>query len=107
MILDPGIGFAKTMHHNLELLRRMAELRDFPGLQGIPWLVGTSRKGFIGEITGTRPDERVMGTGATMTAAIGGGADIIRVHDVKEMMEVKSMSDAIYRVREGETEEIV
>lgn len=98
MILDPGIGFAKTQDQNLELLRRFGELRDFPGLQGIPWLVGTSRKGFIGKITGVKEaSERVMGTAVTMTAAIQGGADIIRVHDVNEMVEVQRMADALYR----------
>lgn len=98
MILDPGIGFAKTRDQNVELLRRFGELRDFPGLQGIPWLVGTSRKGFIGKITGVvEAKERVMGTAVTMVAAIQGGADIIRVHDVKEMVEVQKMADALYR----------
>ncbi|TLD38944.1 folic acid synthesis protein-like protein [Venturia nashicola] len=98
MILDPGIGFAKTKEQNLELLRRFGELRDFDGLQGIPWLVGTSRKGFIGKITGVEEaGERVMGTAVTVVAAIQGGADIIRVHDVKEMVEVQKMADALYR----------
>ena len=99
MILDPGIGFAKSQTHNLELLRRFSELRAYEGLRGIPWVVGASRKGFIGKITGvTAASERVMGTAATVCAAIQGGADIVRVHDVKQMTEVTKMANAIWRV---------
>ncbi|RMZ80843.1 hypothetical protein DV737_g2830, partial [Chaetothyriales sp. CBS 132003] len=102
IILDPGIGFAKTHQQNLELLARLAELRhsatQSSTLQGLPWLVGTSRKGFIGKITGVDvAAKRVMGTAATVTASIAGGADIVRVHDVKDMAEVAKVSDAIYR----------
>lgn len=99
MILDPGIGFAKSQTQNLELLRRFGELRAYEGLRGIPWVVGASRKGFIGKITGVpKADERAMGTAATVCAAVQGGADIVRVHDVKEMAEVTKMADAIWRV---------
>lgn len=99
VILDPGIGFAKTQEQNLEILRRLAELRAFPGLEGLPWLVGTSRKGFIGKITGVQnAKERGWGTAAAVTAAVQGGADIVRVHDVKEMQQVVAMADAIWRV---------
>ena len=99
IILDPGIGFAKTSAQNLEILRRLDELRDWPGLQGFPWLVGSSRKNFVGKITGIeRPEERTWGTAATVAAAVQGGADIIRIHDVKEMALVAKMSDAIWRV---------
>lgn len=99
IILDPGIGFAKTGKQNLEILRRMDELRDWPGLQGLPWLLGSSRKAFIGTITGvSEPRERVWGTAATVVAAVQGGADIVRVHDVKEMVQVVKMADAIWRV---------
>jgi len=98
IILDPGIGFAKTPEQNIELLRRQAELRKFPGLEGLPWLVGTSRKGFIGKVTGVeQARQRVWGTAAAVTAAIQGGADIVRVHDVKEMAQVAKMADAIWR----------
>lgn len=98
IILDPGIGFAKTGKQNLEILRRLDELRYWPGLEGFPWLVGSSRKTFIGTITGVpEPKERVWGTAATVAAAIQGGADIVRVHDVKEMAQVVKMSDAIWR----------
>lgn len=98
IILDPGIGFAKTQAQNLELLRRFGELRDFDGLKGLPWLVGASRKGFIGKITGVaEAKERSWGTAAAVTASVLGGADIVRVHDVEEMAKVVKMSDAIWR----------
>ena len=99
IILDPGIGFAKTQAQNLELLRRLDELREYEGLQGLPWLVGTSRKGFIGKITGVKEArERGWGTAAAVTAAVKGGADVVRVHDVEEMNQVVKMADAIWRV---------
>ncbi|CBX90686.1 similar to folic acid synthesis protein [Plenodomus lingam JN3] len=98
IILDPGIGFAKTQEQNLDLLRRQAELRNFPGLEGLPWLVGTSRKGFIGNVTGAKKaSTRVWGTAAAITAAIQGGADVVRVHDVEPMAQVAKMADAIWR----------
>lgn len=96
IILDPGIGFAKTQEQNLELLRRFDELREYPGLEGFPWLVGTSRKAFIGKITGVQEaKDRVWGTAAAVTVAIQGGADIVRVHDVQGMGQVAKMADAI------------
>ncbi|KAF2124998.1 folic acid synthesis protein-like protein [Dothidotthia symphoricarpi CBS 119687] len=99
IILDPGIGFAKTQEQNLEILRRMGELRQYPGLQGFPWLVGTSRKAFVGKITGVKEaKDRKWGTAAAVTAAIQGGADIVRVHDVEEMGQVAKLADAIWRV---------
>lgn len=98
IVLDPGIGFAKTGEQNLELLRRLDELRYWPGLEGLPWLVGSSRKGFIGKITGVaEPAQRVWGTAATVAAAVQGGADVVRVHDTLEMGMVAKMSDAIWR----------
>ena len=109
MILDPGIGFAKTASQNLEILRRLRELTlegrasdrnasTSRNLEGIPWLVGASRKGFIGKITGVKEAaQRGWGTAATVTAAVAGGADIVRVHDVAEMAQVARMSEAIYR----------
>jgi dihydropteroate synthase len=100
IILDPGIGFSKTVDQNLDILRNMRALRTAKGLCNMPWLIGSSRKGFIGKITGVQePAERVWGTAATVTAAVRGGADIVRVHDVKQMAEVVKMADAIYRVR--------
>lgn len=99
IILDPGIGFAKTADQSLEILRRFAELRDWPGLKGYPWVVGSSRKGFIGKITAVKePRERTWGTAVTVCAALQGGADIVRVHDVEEMGKVVRMGDAIWRV---------
>lgn len=99
ILLDPGIGFAKTQAQNLELLRRLGELRELDGLRGIPWLVGASRKAFVGRITGVaEPRERVWGTAAAVAAAVQGGADVVRVHDVEEMGLVVRMADAIWRV---------
>ncbi|KAL2000776.1 hypothetical protein VTN02DRAFT_2641 [Thermoascus thermophilus] len=100
IILDPGIGFAKTQAQNLTLLREMRRLAtDVEGLDNFPWLVGTSRKGFVGRITGVdKASERVWGTAAAVTASVAAGADIARVHDVAEMSQVVKMADAIYRV---------
>ncbi|KAI9821277.1 MAG: trifunctional dihydropteroate synthetase [Pycnora praestabilis] len=99
LMLDPGIGFAKTQAQNLELLRRLDDLRNWEGLVGIPWLVGASRKGFVGKITGvTEARERSWGTAGCVSAAVQGGADVVRVHDVEEMTKVVKMADAIWRV---------
>ncbi len=99
IVLDPGLGFAKTAAHNLELLRRLDELRAWPGLAGLPWLVGSSRKTFVGQATGIEdPAARTWGTAATVAAAVQGGADVLRVHDVEQMAAVAAMSDAIWRV---------
>ncbi|WQF83532.1 Putative Pterin-binding domain, 7,8-Dihydro-6-hydroxymethylpterin-pyrophosphokinase, HPPK [Colletotrichum destructivum] len=98
IILDPGLGFAKTGAQNLEILRHMDELRSWPGLEGFPWLVGSSRKSFVGKITGvSKPQERIWGTAATVVSAVQGGADIVRVHDAVEMCQIVKMADAIYR----------
>jgi dihydropteroate synthase len=92
--VDPGIGFGKTVAHNLELLRRLGELR----VLSQPILVGTSRKGFIGRLLGgVPPDERVTGTGATLTVSVCHGADVVRVHDVGPAVQVVRVSDAIMR----------
>lgn len=98
IILDPGIGFAKTFADNIEILRSLDELREWPGLKGMPWLVGSSRKKFIGSVTGIEePHLRDWGTAATVAAAIQGGADIVRVHRMYDMLQVAKMSDAIWR----------
>lgn len=98
LILDPGIGFSKTQAQNLEILRRFDELRNWEGLRGIPWLVGASRKGFIGKITGvSEPRERSWGTAAVVAGCVRSGVDVVRVHDVQEMGMVVKMSDAIWR----------
>ena len=98
IVLDPGIGFAKDSNQSLELLKRLGKLRGYETLKGLPWLVGTSRKSFIGKITGEKePADRVWGTAGAVTAAIQGEADIVRVHDVEEMSKVVKMADAIWR----------
>ena len=93
IILDPGIGFGKTADHNLELLRRLPELRG----PGYPMLLGVSRKSTIGRILNLPPEERLEGTAAAVAMGIAGGADMVRVHDVKEMVRVARMTDAIVR----------
>lgn len=99
IMLDPGIGFAKNHGQNLEILRRLSELREWEGLRGFPWMVGASRKGFIGRITGVKEArERAWGTAVTVAASVQGGADVVRVHDVEEMAQVAKVADAIWRV---------
>ncbi len=93
IILDPGVGFGKTREHNLELIDRLGEIRKL----GYPVLLGTSRKSFIGFTLDLPADQRVEGTAATVAVGITRGADIIRVHDVKEMARVAKMTDAIVR----------
>ncbi len=93
IIIDPGIGFGKTLSQNLELLRRLDELKKLER----PILLGTSRKSFIGLTLDLPPDQRLEGTAATLAIGIARGTDIIRVHDVKEMVRVSRMSDAIVR----------
>ena len=93
IILDPGIGFGKTADHNLELLRRLPELHELDH----PLLLGVSRKSTIGRVLGVLEDERVEGTAAAVAMSIAGGADIVRVHDVKQMVRVARMTDAIVR----------
>jgi len=94
LILDPGIGFAKTYEQNLELLRNLPQLKAL----GYPLLLGVSRKSFIGKILNReQPRDRVWGTAAACTACIAAGADILRVHDVGEMADVRRVADALYR----------
>jgi dihydropteroate synthase len=93
IILDPGIGFGKTREHNLELINQLDEIRAL----GYPVLLGPSRKSFIGFTLDLPPDQRVEGTAATIAIGIARGADIVRVHDVKEMARVAKMTDAIVR----------
>ena len=93
IIIDPGIGFGKTLEHNLQILNRLFELKEL----GLPVLVGPSRKSFIGKLTGAEPDKRIFGTIASVAIAIKNGADIIRVHDVKEIKQAVLVSDAITR----------
>jgi dihydropteroate synthase len=93
ILLDAGIGFGKTREHNLELINRLDEIRAL----GYPVLLGTSRKSFIGFTLDLPADQRIEGTAATIAIGIARGADIIRVHDVKEMGRVARMTDALVR----------
>ncbi len=89
--LDPGIGFGKTLEHNLELLRRLGELREL----GRPLAIGTSRKSFLGKIDGSPVDDRIGGTIASTVLAAAAGADVLRVHDVAETAQALKMAAAI------------
>lgn len=93
IILDPGIGFGKTVAQNLELINRLDEIRAL----GFPVLLGPSRKSFIGYTLDLPPDQRLEGTAAAVAIGIARGADIVRVHDVLEIARVARMADAIIR----------
>lgn len=95
VMIDPGIGFGKTADHNLELINRLEEFRSI----GVPILIGVSRKSFIGRILETPVEARLEGTAAAVTASILHGADVVRVHDVREMRRVALVADAIRRQR--------
>ncbi len=96
IIIDPGIGFGKTAEQNLEIIRRLAELKSL----GKPLLLGTSRKSFIGRVLDLPENQRCEGTAATVAIGIANGADIVRVHDVEQMLRICRMSDAIIRRKE-------
>lgn len=89
--LDPGIGFGKTLEHNLELLRRLGELREL----GRPLVIGTSRKSFIGKVDGSDVEERIGGSIATSVLAAAEGAEVLRVHDVAEMAQALAVTNAV------------
>ncbi|HPN66594.1 MAG TPA: dihydropteroate synthase [Candidatus Omnitrophota bacterium] len=91
IVIDPGIGFGKTVEHNLAILRRLREFRSL----GCPVMVGPSRKRFIGRIAGAREDERQFGTAASVALSVQNGADIVRVHDVKQMKQALQVTEAI------------
>lgn len=93
---DPGIGFGKTLEHNLRLLASLAELR---GRLGVPIMVGVSRKRFIGDLTGQPVNQRAFGTAGAVAAAVLGGAAAVRVHDVREMGDVVKVAEAIASAR--------
>lgn len=93
IILDPGIGFAKTFEQNLEVMRNLEQLK----VLGYPLLLGTSRKSFIGHALDLPVEERLEGTGATVCLGIQKGCEIVRVHDVKEMSRMAKMMDAMLR----------
>jgi dihydropteroate synthase len=91
LIVDPGVGFAKNAGHSLEVLRRLPEMEALDR----PVLVGPSRKSFIGKVLDLPVGERLMGTAAAVAACVLAGAHVVRVHDVKAMVEVARMCDAI------------
>ncbi|MCK6548056.1 dihydropteroate synthase [Myxococcota bacterium] len=95
VVLDPGIGFGKTVEQNVELLARLGELRAL----GCPILVGTSRKSFLGKLTGRDVGHREWATASTVALSIANGADVVRVHDVEAMGDVVRVADAIVRRR--------
>ena len=93
LVLDPGFGFGWEVEQNLELLRRLGELRA----PGRPLLIGTSRKSTIGAVLDRGEGERLWGTAATVALAVRAGVDIVRVHDVRELADVARMADAVVR----------
>lgn len=95
ILVDPGIGFGKTLEHNYEIIRNLGELKEMD----MPILVGPSRKSFIGKTLDLPVEERLEGTLAAVTMCIMNGADIVRVHDVKEVVRAVRMTDAICRIR--------
>jgi len=97
IIIDPGVGFGKTVEQNVEIVRRLAELK----VLGRPILLGTSRKSFIGHVLDLPVDQRLEGTAATVAIGIANGADMVRVHDVAQMVRVVKMSDAIVRGKQS------
>ena len=95
IIIDPGIGFGKTFDHNFTLLKRLKEFEDL----GFPILIGPSRKAFIGDVLNLPSNERVEGTIATIVAGILNGANIIRVHDVKEIKRATIVTEKILKAK--------
>jgi len=93
LILDPGIGFGKTFEQNVEIMKRLSELKSL----GFPLLLGTSRKSLINGILNLPAKERVNGTVATTVIGIQNGYDFVRVHDIKENLEAAKVADVIYR----------
>jgi dihydropteroate synthase len=91
LVIDPGIGFGKTPEDNYRIINRLSELKTL----GLPIMIGTSRKSFIGKVAGGEPQERIEGTASTIVAAILNGCHIIRVHDVACMKKVAAVTDAI------------
>ena len=94
IFIDPGIGFGKTLEHNLELLRNIDKFVD----SDYRVLVGTSRKSFIGTITGKKvPSERIFGTAATVALSAAAGVSIARVHDIPQMVDVVKLTNSMYK----------
>ncbi|MBF0385525.1 MAG: dihydropteroate synthase [Candidatus Omnitrophica bacterium] len=95
IIIDPGIGFGKAPEHNLEIINRLEEFKAL----NCPILIGTSRKSFIGKVLGKQPRERLIGTVASVCAGVLRGANIVRVHDVREIKDAVTLTDAILNQR--------
>ena len=93
IMVDPGIGFGKTLHHNLEIIARLGELRSL----GKPVVIGVSRKAFIGKLTGLPPGERLEGSLAAAVLAVRNGADVVRVHDVAETVRALKVAVPVIR----------
>lgn len=93
ILLDPGLGFGKAVDHNLEIIRRLGELKSL----GCPIVLGPSRKAFIGDASGAEVEDRVHGTAAAVAAAVGKGASVVRVHDVREMAQAAAVAAAIHK----------
>jgi len=93
LIIDPGLGFGKTWQQDIEIVRRLAELK----VLGRPVLIGPSRKSMIKMVLNLPADDRVEGTAAAVAVGIANGADIVRVHDVRQMVRACRMTDAIVR----------
>ena len=93
LLVDPGIGFGKRAPHSLDVMNRLRELRGL----GLPVVIGTSRKSFIGEVLDLPVEDRLEGTAATVALSVAFGADMVRVHDVPEMVRVAKMADAVVR----------
>ncbi len=93
IVVDPGVGFGKTPEDNYKIIKYLRELKTL----GMPVMIGTSRKSFIGKLTGGKPEERQEGTAASVTASILNGCNIIRVHDVAAMKKVVAVADAVLR----------
>jgi dihydropteroate synthase len=91
IVIDPGIGFGKTLEQNLAILNHLERFEHF----NLPLMIGTSRKSFIGRITGGKENDRIFGSAASIAIAILRGAHIVRVHDIKQMVEVSRIADAI------------
>jgi dihydropteroate synthase len=91
LVIDPGIGFGKTPEDNYKIIKNLSQLKEL----GMPVMIGTSRKSFIGKVTGGEPEQRLEGTAATVAAAIMNGCHIVRVHDVAAMKKVAAVTDAI------------
>jgi len=96
IILDPGVGFGKTVSQNLQIVNQLDQFKTM----GFPILLGTSRKSFIGYTLDLPAEERLEGTAATVAIGIDRGADMVRVHDVKSIVRLAKMTDALVRNRE-------